>query len=71
MSRSVQIWNTFGLSQPSFSAECEKMNFSGVSNDSSRSLSFMMSPYARSAFSRLPALRSLVSVQPPFLSIEK
>jgi hypothetical protein len=29
----LQIWKTFGLSQPSFSAECEKMNFSGDSKD--------------------------------------
>jgi hypothetical protein len=67
----VQIWNTLGLSQPSFSAECEKMNFSGVSNDSSASFSRMMRLYARSAFSRAAALLSLVSVQPPLRSIEK
>ena len=42
MSRSAQIWKTFGLSQPSFSAEWEKMNFSGVSKPSSFSLSFMI-----------------------------
>ena len=37
---SVQITNTFGLSQPSRSAEWEKMKRTGSSNDSSRSLSF-------------------------------
>ncbi len=42
MSRRVQIWKTFGLSQPSLSAEWEKMNLSGVSKLSSFSLSFMI-----------------------------
>ena len=38
----AQIWKTFGLSQPSRSAEWEKMNFSLVSKLSSFSLSFMI-----------------------------
>ena len=36
----VQIWNTFGLSQPSRRAEWEKINRVGSSKDSSRSLFF-------------------------------
>ncbi len=39
---SVQTWNTLGLSQPSFSAEWEKMNRRGQSKLSSHSLSRMM-----------------------------
>ncbi len=38
----VQIWNTLGLSQPSFRAECEKMKRVGSLNDSRRSLSFII-----------------------------
>jgi hypothetical protein len=38
----LQIWKTLGLSQPSFSAEWLKMNFSGDSKPSSFSLSRMI-----------------------------
>ena len=37
---SAQMTKTFGLSQPSRSAECEKMKRTGSSNESSRSLFF-------------------------------
>jgi hypothetical protein len=37
---SMPMTKTFGLSQPSRSAECDQMNRTGSSNDSSRSLSF-------------------------------
>ena len=42
MARSTQIWKTFGLSQPSRSAEWEKMNFSFESKLSSFSFSRMI-----------------------------
>jgi len=54
----VQIWNTFGLSHPSRSAECEKMNATGSSNDNSRSLSFMIRSYASTSFCASPELLS-------------
>ncbi len=38
----VQTWNTFGLSQPSLSAEWEKIKRSGQSKLRSHSLSRMM-----------------------------
>ncbi len=41
-SMSVQTWNTFGLSQPSFSAEWEKIKRRGQSKDKSHSLSFII-----------------------------
>lgn len=43
VSFSVQIWNTFGLSQPSRKAEWGKINRNGLSNDNKRSLSFIIS----------------------------
>ena len=38
----VQIWKTLGLSQPSFSAECENIKRVGSSKESRRSLSFII-----------------------------
>lgn len=43
VSFSVQIWNTFGLSQPSRKAEWEKINRNGLSSESKLSLSRIIS----------------------------
>ena len=61
VSFSVQIWNTFGLSQPSRNAECENMNFSLQSKDNSHSLSFIIVLKADSS-----SLRELVSFKMSF-----
>jgi hypothetical protein len=52
----VQIWNTLGLSQPSRSAECEKMNATGSSNDSNFSLARMIKSKAVSSSLERPVL---------------
>ena len=70
----VQIWKTFGLSQPSLKAEWENMNFNLVSKLKSLSLSFMikLNVDSSSLFAlNFPALVSLVSLTFPFLSTEK
>ena len=63
---SVQIWNTLGLSQPSFNAEWEKINLNGHSNDNNHSLSFIIVLYV----SVSSAVSPLVSFNLPFLSCE-
>ena len=68
----VQIWNTFGLSQPSRRAEWEKMNRVGSSKDSSRSLFLRIRSYAETSFSSKPSLFALLSMlRPVFLSMLK
>ena len=42
VSFSVQIWKTFGLSQPSRNAECEKINLSGHAKLNNHSLFFII-----------------------------
>ena len=72
---SVQIWNTFWLSQPSFSAEWLNIKRTGSSRESRRSLSFMIKSYASISSESDDPRATLLSTKrpPPFLllSMEK
>ena len=61
----VQIWNTFGLSQPSRNAECENIKRTGLLKESKRSLSFKIKLYADiSSLSSLLRLVELFILRP-------
>ena len=67
----VQIWNTFGLSHPSLSAECENINLVGSAKLRSLSLFLRIRSYADISSEKSEPRFTVLSTACPFLSIEK